>query len=92
MSQIIPFSQRFGRNIRLTNHVCDRMKKRGVSEAMLVDLIETGELRHSSASDYWIFKHYSDRVDNLVCAAILLAQSVIVKTVMVDWRLEEDTP
>ena len=40
MSQIIPYSQRFGRNIRLTHHVRDRMKKRGVSEAMLMDLIE----------------------------------------------------
>ena len=68
------------------------MKKRGVSEAMLLDLIETGELRHATASDFWIFKHYSDRADNLVCAAILLAQAVIVKTVMVDWRLEEDNP
>jgi len=92
MSQIIPFSQRFGRNIRLTHHVRDRMKKRGVSEAMLLDLIETGELRHASASDFWIFKHYNDRKDNLVCTAVLLAQAVIVKTVMVDWRLEEDTP
>ena len=92
MSQIIPFSQHFRRNIRLTHHVRDRMKKRGVSDAMLIDLIETGELRRSSASDFWIFKPYSDRKDNLVCVAVLLAQAVIVKTVMVDWRLEEDTP
>ncbi len=26
------------------------------------------------------------------CSAILLTQAVIVKTVMVDWRLEEDNP
>ena len=92
MGQNIPFSLRFGRNIRLTHHVRDRMAKRCVSEAMLFDLIETGEIRHASATDIWIFKHYGDRADNLVCAAVLLAHAVIVKTVMVDWRLDEDNP
>ena len=58
MGQNIPFSLRFGRNIRLTHHVRDRMAKRCVSEAMLFDLIETGEIRHASATDIWIFKHY----------------------------------
>jgi hypothetical protein len=92
MNEDIPFSHRFGRNIRLTHHVRDRMAKRDVSEAMLFDLIETGDIRHASATDLWIFKHYGERPDNLVCAAVLLAQAVIVKTVLVDWRLEEDKP
>jgi hypothetical protein len=92
MSQDIPFSRRFGRNIRLTRHIHKRIAKRGISEALLFDLIETGEIREKSATDLWIFKHYPDRTDNLVCTAVMLAQAVIVKTVMVDWTLQEDKP
>ena len=66
------------------------MTKRDVSETIVHDLVETGELRQASGSDYWILKWYSDRPDNLVCAAVILAQAVIVKTIMVNWHLEEE--
>ena len=90
MDQPIPFSNRFSRNIRLTHHVKERMAKRDVTDETLLDLIETGEIRQASANDIWIFKHYGYRADNLVCAAVILTQAVIVKTVMVDLQLEED--
>ncbi len=92
MNEDVPFSQRFQRSIRLTRHVHERMEKRGITETMLLDLIETGNIRESSPTDVWIFKHYPERNDNLVCAAVILAQAVIVKTVMVDWTLQEDEP
>lgn len=66
------------------------MAKRDVTDETLLDLIETGEIRQASANDIWIFKHYGYRADNLVCAAVILTQVVIVKTVMVDLQLEED--
>jgi hypothetical protein len=92
MTETVPFSQRFQRNIRLTRHVNERMEKRQITEAMLFDLIETGDIREKSPTDIWIFKHYPERNDNLLCAAVLLAQAVIVKTVMVDWTLQENEP
>jgi hypothetical protein len=89
MNQDIPYSHRFNRNIRLTHHVHERMAKRSISGDMLFDVIETGEIRHKSETELWIFKHYKERPDNLVCVAVLLAKAVIVKTVLVDWILED---
>ena len=86
------FSQRFQKNIRLTHHVKARMEKRDISLELLLDLIETGDVRHKSESDLWIFRQYPERPDNLVCPAVVVDQAVIVKTVMVDWTLEEPHP
>jgi len=52
------FSQRFQKNIRLTHHVRARMEKRDISLELLLDLIETGDVRHKSESDLWIFRQY----------------------------------
>ena len=65
------------------------MEKRDISLELLLDLIETGNIRHKSESDLWIFRQYPERADNMVCAAVVVGQAVIVKTVMVDWTLEE---
>ena len=58
------------------------MDERGISEALLLDLIDTGEIREKDAMRLWIAKRYPDRDDNLVCAAVVLEAAVIVKTVM----------
>ena len=86
------FSQRFQKSIRLTHHVSARMEKRDISLELLLDLIETGDIRHKSESNLWIYKQYPERRDNMVCTAIVVGQAVIVKTVMVDWTLEELQP
>jgi len=83
------FSQRFQKNVRLTHHVRARMEKRDISLELLLNLIETGDVRYKSESDLWIYRQYSERADNMVCAAVVVGQTVIVKTVMVDWILEE---
>jgi hypothetical protein len=77
------------RNIQLTHHVAERMEKRSVTEEMLYDLIETGDIRHKTETDVWIYKHFANREDNLICAAVILNQAVIIKTVMINWKLEE---
>ena len=69
-----------------------RMEKRDISLELLLDLIETGDIRHKSETDLWIFKQYPERADNMVCTAVVVDQAVIVKTVMVDWILEEPQP
>lgn len=86
------FSQRFQKNIRLTHHVRARMEKRDISLELLLDLIETGGIRYKSESDLWIHRQYPERADNMVCTAVVVGQAVIVKTVMVDWILEEQQP
>lgn len=83
------FSQRFQKNIRLTHHVRARMEKRDISLELLLVLIETGDIRHKPESDLWIYRQYPERPDNMVCTAVVVGQAVIVKTVMVDWILEE---
>jgi hypothetical protein len=58
------------------------MSERSVSDQILVDLVETGEVRHKDEIRLWIAKEYSDRVDNLLCIAAVLESAVVVKTVM----------
>lgn len=76
------FSERFGKSIVMTDHACRRMQARGIGEALLRDLIETGEVRHKDETRVWIAKHYEDRADNLVCVAAALETALVIKTVM----------
>ena len=76
------FSNRFDRTIQVTEHARMRMKERSIDDAMLLDLIETGETRYKDPIRLWIFKDYTDRDDNLICAAVVLETAVIVKTIM----------
>ncbi|MEW6444624.1 MAG: DUF4258 domain-containing protein [Pseudomonadota bacterium] len=39
-------SQRFGRIIVITLHARQRMRERDLSDSLLLELIETGEVRH----------------------------------------------
>jgi hypothetical protein len=85
------WSERFKKNVWLTDHARQAMTKREISESLVYDLVETGSIKHKDDLNAWIFKHYPERNDNLLCIAALIGQAVIVKTVMTDWRLLEDT-
>jgi hypothetical protein len=65
------------------------MIERYIDNTLLLDLIETGTLKSKDSVHLWIFKYYPERDDNLVCAAILLQEAVVVKTVMINWQCEE---
>ncbi|MFM9913471.1 MAG: DUF4258 domain-containing protein [Methylophilaceae bacterium] len=82
------FSQRFSLGIRLTHHAIARMGERQLTEAVLLDLIESGELRYKDTSHLWIFKAYPERNDNLICVAVVLEKMLVVKTVMHHFVLE----
>ncbi len=58
------------------------MRERDIGEALLLDLLETGILKRKDEAHGWVYKAYPDRKDNLLCAAVLLGNAVIVKTVM----------
>jgi len=82
MSEIALFSQRFGKAIVLTDHARARMVHRGMDERLLLDLVETGEVRMKDAARGWIAKYYAERDDNLVCVAVVLETVLVIKTVL----------
>ena len=58
-------------------HWSERFQRR-----VWLDVIETGTLRESGQGHCWIWKAVEGRDDNLLCVAALLADVLIVKTVM----------
>jgi hypothetical protein len=58
------------------------MAERASSEALLLDLIETGEQRFKDATRLWTAMHYNDRNDNLVCAVAVPETAIVIKTAM----------
>lgn len=81
------FSSRFNRAIIVTRHAAQRMQERDVSAALLLEVIETGNIRNSDADRLWVWLNVSDRDDNLLCAVLVLEDALIVKTVMHHWEL-----
>jgi hypothetical protein len=84
-------SRRFGKKVWLTNHAIESMAKRKGTLAEIKRLIEERQFRAKEVSHGWIFHHFESRHDNLVCAAVAAEHTIIVKTVMVNWK-ERDTP
>ncbi len=83
-------SARFGMDVVVTDHARDRMKKRDVSDAVLQQVVENGEVKYKDASHLWVYEHIEGREDNLICAAMVIENVVVVKTVMINWGLEEE--
>jgi hypothetical protein len=75
-------STRFQRPVILTRHAMIRMAERSISEAALLEVIDTGDTRYADATHLWAFKAFPARDDNLLCAVLVLEEAVIVKTVM----------
>jgi len=67
------------------------MRERSIDEATLLDVIEAGDVRRSDAGHLFIFKPMADRHDNLVCAAAVEEDHLVVKTVMTNWRLRDQS-
>lgn len=76
------FSRRFQRDVVITRHAVLRMAARGISEALLMDVIDTGETRFKDEAHLWVFKDFPERADNLLCVVVILEDRLIVKTVM----------
>lgn len=58
------------------------MIERAISETQLLDLIEPGTVKHKDDIRVWIFRRYTERSDKLLCAAVVLEDELVVKTVM----------
>ena len=76
------FSERFHLPIQITRHAALRMSERGMDNALLLDLLETGVIKHKDDLRLWVYKYYAERTDNLLCAAVVLETALVVKTVM----------
>ena len=83
------YSKRFGLNVRITRHAMQRMKERKVSEDELFLLLKNGHIKRKDAQRCWVYAALPGREDNPVCAAIVLEDELIVKTVMIRWEVLE---
>ena len=83
-------SRRFGRLVQVTYHAKERMQERRITEELLYDLLETGTAKYKDERRLWLFKAYPDRDDNNICAAVVLEDEVIMKTIMHRWELQEE--
>lgn len=53
--------------------------ERDVSEALLLELIETGTARYKDVTRLWLYRHFEGRNDNLLCVAALIERHLVVK-------------
>lgn len=75
-------SERFGKPVRLTDHAIKRMRERGIEMNILLDILDTGTIKFRDETHFWAFKAYPERSDNMLCAAAIEGEVIIVKTVM----------
>lgn len=80
------YSKRFKKSVWLTNHAIEAMTKRSVTLPELKKLMEYGDYREKETAHGWVYYEFSERDDNLVCAAIVNKKAVVIKTVMIKWQ------
>lgn len=79
-------SERFGKTVHLTHHARKRMTQRAIDDPEIMDLVETGAVKQKDAEHWWIYKAICGRDDNLVCAAVISRQAIIIKTILTHWE------
>lgn len=82
------FIRRFNKQVYITRHAHERMAQRVITEHTLSDLLETGKARYKDDVRLWIAKDVPGRDDNLICAAVVLEEQLVVKTVMHHFQWE----
>lgn len=73
----------------MTHHAMRRMSQRELDHETIAALIETEIVKQKDIEHWWVFKELPDRDDNLVCAAVISRQAMIIKTIMTHWE-EQD--
>lgn len=79
-------SLRFDLPVVFTEHAKLRMVERNMDAALVLDIIDTGILKDAGNAHYWLYKHFDDRADNLLCVATVIENVVVVKTIMHHWE------
>ncbi|MEZ5477700.1 MAG: DUF4258 domain-containing protein [Thiolinea sp.] len=83
-------SKRFNKPVVLTYHATEQMAERQIDEETLTDLIESGDIKYKDEQHLWIYKSYPARQDNMICAAAIERNNLIIKTVMINWELNDE--
>lgn len=83
------FSKRFECDVRLTKYAVARMHERQISRDVIRELIEIGQVKPKDDQHLWIYKAFEERNDNLICAAVVLEDKLVIKTIMHRWQLME---
>ena len=84
------YSNRFSCWVYLTGHAVSRMTERDIFLPMLVELIETGQMRVKDTKHFWIYRQFEARDDNFICVAVVREEKLVIKTVMHRWELREN--
>ena len=75
--------------LQITDHAQARMIERKVSIALLVTILEVGEvkIKPQQAHAFWVFAEILGRTDNLVCVSLVIESAdLVIKTVLINWR------
>lgn len=81
-------STRFNRPVILTRHAAQRRVERSITDAELLAVVDTGDIRYKDETHLWAYKHLDGRTDNLICTVLVLEGVVVVKTIMHHFTLE----
>ena len=81
------FSQRFGKQVFITEHAIDRMNERNISNKDVLNALENGKIKCKDKTKFWVYHNFINRVDNLVCLAVVDEGVLVIKTVMINWQL-----
>ncbi|BBP02917.1 hypothetical protein TPL01_13540 [Sulfuriferula plumbiphila] len=84
------FSQRFGKNVWITRHARQSMQHRGIDDATLEQIVEAGDIKRKDDVHLWVYMHIDGRTDNMICAAAVESEAIIIQTVMISWELEDE--
>lgn len=83
-------SKRFNKPVVLTYHAVEQMAERHINKETLADLIESSNVKYKDDQHLWIYKTYPARQDNMICAAAIECNNLIIKTVMINWELSDE--
>jgi uncharacterized protein YuzE len=78
------YSQRFNRSVTVTEHAAGRMTERRVDEAILLDLIERGDVRYKDERPAAMKTTYYPQDDIL---EIRFSDKTIAREVSQDWNI-----
>ena len=79
-------STRFGLPVVLTEHARLRMAEHSMYMALILEIIDTGIFKDVGKGHCWLYKHFSDRADNLLCVAAVIENELVVRTIMHHWE------
>lgn len=70
-----------------TNHALQRMKERDISKELVLEILDSGQVKQKEEDKYWVYKNIHARTDNLICLAIKIEKSdLIVITALINWK------